>query len=276
MVDSIQKLRRPKADDCIIDDFFGSGHPYNYCISPADDVLDKSGSRKNCDWLGANCIQKNMAGFGKYLNGLFVGNPKKIIDTKCGQKLGNKYILKTNATCIDHLTDEEVDRYIYINNIENKFFGMTVEGDNMGILPLSFNKATRVNPVGLFSALIGTSKPKCKKVKLKCHILNKYKKLYEGDSDYVNLSVDDIGKINQSDIVTIIEDNNHPDYASEYSKKETFSNINKNLYNIPNNESNNDNKNYMNNDNKNLLNESYYFLLALILLYIIYKMIHKK
>ncbi len=272
MVDRIEKEREAKKENCIIDDFFGSGHPYNYCISPAENVLDKDGSRKDCDWLGGNCIGKNMAGFGKYLGGLF-GNPKMIIDnTKCGQKLGNKYILKTNATCIDHLTEEEVDRYIYINNIENKFFGTTVEGDGMGILPLSFNKATRVNPAGFFFALTGNSKPKCKKVKLKCHILNKYKKLYEDDSDYVNISVDDIEKINQSDKVNIIENKDDDDYTIAYSKKETFSNINKNLYNIPNNESNNES----NNDNKNLLNESYYFLLALILLYIIYKMIHKK
>ena len=47
--------------------------------------------------------------------------------------------------------------------------------DDVGILPSTLGKATRINGGGLFSAVINDTEPECKKVKLKCHILNKYK-----------------------------------------------------------------------------------------------------
>lgn len=251
----------PNSDDCTIDEFFGSGHPYNYCISPADDVLDKSGSRSGCDIFGANCIEKNMAGFGKYMGALFT-DPKEIIDNKCKKKIGNKYVLKTGTKCIDAITSEQVDRYTYINNMDNnEIFGIEMLGNNpdgVGILPSSLSKATRINGGGLFSAIISATEPECKKVKLKCHILNKYKKLYDGSSNYVHIAVDEIENIsdNIEDIISKTSDEN---YAIAYN--EGFSNIN-NFNNF--------------NTNKDILNDTYYFLLALILLYIIFKMIHKK
>ena len=252
----------PNSDDCTVDEFFGSGHPYNYCISTADDVLDKSGSRSGCHWLGVNCIEKNMAGFGKYIGALFA-NPSQILDASCGEQLGNKYVLKTGTKCFDPLIQKQVDRYTYINNMDNnEIFGIEMLGDNpegVGILPSSLSKATRINGGGLFSAIISETEPECKKVKLKCHILNKYKELYDGSSNYVHIAVDEIEKISDEDIKDFINDKNHDNYLDAYSHGEGFSNINNNF-----------------NTNKDILNDTYYFLLALILLYVIFKIIHKK
>ena len=249
------------SNDCTVDEFFGSGHPYNYCISTADDVLDKLGSRSGCNAWGTDCIEKNMAGFGKYIGALFA-NPEMILDSNCGKKLGNKYVLKTDTKCFDPLIQKQVDRYTYINNMDNnEIFGIEMLGNNpegVGILPSSLSKATRINGGGLFSAIISDTEPECKKVKLKCHILNKYKKLYKGESNYVNIAVDEIENISDN-IESTINDKNHPDFVDEYS--EGFSNFN-NFNNF--------------NNNKDILNDTYYFLLALILLYVIFKIIHKK
>tara|TARA_Y100000389_G_scaffold186488_1_gene206890 strand:- start:6028 stop:6819 length:792 start_codon:yes stop_codon:yes gene_type:complete len=258
----------PNSDDCTIDEFYGSGHPYNYCISTADDVLDKTGSRgknekgkSNCELFGLDCIEKNIKGLGKYMGALFT-DPKDILDKKCDKKLGNKYVLKTNTYCIDAINGKQVNRYTYINNMDNnEIFGIEMLGNNpdgVGILPSSLSKATRINGGGLFSAIISATEPECKKVKLKCHILNKYKKLYDGSSNYVHIAVDEIENIsdNIEDIISKTSDKN---YAIAYT--ESFSNIN-NLNNF--------------NTNKDILNDTYYFLLALILLYVIFKIIHKK
>lgn len=261
--------RESNENDCIIDELYGSPHPYNFCISEADKVLDKSGSRTNCDLFGTNCIKKNMVGFGKYLGSLF-GHPEMILDASCGKQLGNKYVLKTNTKCVDENTETLVDRYTYINNMDNnKIFGISMLGDKpdqLGILPSSLSKATRINGAGLFTAITSEEIPQCKPIKLKCHLLNTHNKLYKGYSPYVHIDIDEINNISSNNKKDVANSKDHNAYKIN---KEGFNNTN-----ISNNSNNSINSN--NFDKKNILNDTYYFLLALILLYIIYKTIHKK
>ena len=243
-------------EDCIIDSFFGNTHPYNYCISPASEVIKDSKNRKDCDIFGNNCIKDNIIGFGKYLGSLFI-KPDMILDNKCKDifnknKLGNKYVMKTSSKCIDKETNDLVDRYVYINNTDNsKIFGVPMLPDDSGILPASLSKATRINGAGLFYALIEEDTPICEKVKVKCHLLDKYKRKYSGPSPYVYIASKDLDDIGNNRII------------------ENFNNLNDNNLN-----DNNLNDNNLN-DNNNL-NDIYYILLSIILLYIIFKIIQKK
>ena len=246
--------RSSNAEDCRITSDFGEKHPYNFCIRPAEEVLGKN---KKCDDFGINCIKDNTFGLGKYIKGLFV-NSKDILDSNCGQKLGNKYVMKTGSQCIDVSYQNKVDRYTYVNNTDNnKFFGMStpLSSDNAGILPASLSKATRINGGGFFFSLINDTFPECKEVKLRCHILNKNRKLYQGNSPCVHIPIDELDYIDPDDI---IDPTNDPCV-------EPMTNMSNNINMSNNNISNN-----------NILNDSYYILLSLLLLFIIYKMLNKK
>lgn len=249
----------PNPDDCTIDELFGSGHPYNYCIKETDNVVDKYGSRSGCENFGLNCIETNIKGLGKYMGALF-SDPKIILDTDCDKKLGNKYVLKTGTKCYDPVINKQVDRYTYINNMDNsKNLGTPILPQDSGILPSSLSKASRINGRGLFSAIINEDELECKKVKLKCHVLNKYKELYTGESNYVNIDVNEIENISEEDKVSVINNKKDSDFINTYQRKQGFSNFSN-----------------FNNSNKDMLNDTYYILLALILLFVIFKIIHKK
>ena len=126
----------------------------NFYNAPVKNFIPfENDQNKTCDWLGFNCIEKNLSGLGKYTAALFV-DPSGILDTKCGQQLGNKYVLKTGTKCRDAITGDLVDRYTYINNMDTNIYGILVADDNTGILPSSLSKATRINGGGLFSAII--------------------------------------------------------------------------------------------------------------------------
>jgi hypothetical protein len=241
-------------DDCVIDSFFGSTHPYNFCIKPASKIFIPSEQRSDneCNTWGFNCIGDNMLGFGKYLSSL-KSNPKNILDPACQDnysgdspenKLGNKYVIKTSTKCKTN-NGKIVDRYIYINNTNNnEIFGIPMLSEDSGILPASLSKATRINGSGFFYSLIQDGVPECSKVKVKCHLLDKYKKKYSGPSPSVNIAKSEIDSIRKNDnLVEVVEE---------------FSNLNNN------------------NINNNIINDAYYLLIGILILYVIFKMIHKK
>ena len=243
------------SSDCVIDSFFGSTHPYNFCIKPAAKVMKESTNRDDCDKFGFNCIADNIVGFGKYSASLFA-NPSLILDPSCINDypkddpkniLGNKYVIKTSSKCITD-NQEIVDRHIYINNTKNnEIFGIKLgdNPDNVGILPASLSKATRINGAGFFYSLIEDGLPNCEEVKVKCHLLDKYKDKYSGPSPPVHIAKNEIESIRKNNNLV-----------------EGFSN------NILDNNNNN--------NNNNNINDAYYLLIAIIILYVIFKMIHKK
>ena len=238
-------------DDCIANNFGGIGHNYNYCIAPIEENINVD---SECDSWGTDCIAKNMGGLFKYASSL-VYNPSQGLSTECKQQLGNKYLQKTGTKCKDDKTGELVDRYVYINNMDtiNVITGRSSNrGSSGGILPAAVSSVTRIDPVGLLSAITEDATPDCKKVKVLCHVLNENNYLYEGPSPYAHIALDDltdIAKTNNNNIV------------------EQFSNLNNNNNLIQN-------INLFKNNKK--FEEFYYILLTSIILYLIYKLIHKK
>lgn len=241
-------------DDCVIDSFYGTPHPYNFCIKPASEVMRESiPPGISCEAWGTECIEYNMIGFGKYSESLFA-NPSQILDPSCQDDsdkndipntLGNKYVIKTSSKC-KTINGDLVPRHIYINNTSNnEIFGAPMLSENSGILPASLSKASRINGSGFFNSLIEDSIPDCSQVRVKCHLLDKYKNKYSGKSPLVNIAVNEIDTIRNSDNIIL----------------EGFSNLNNNNIIL---------------DNNNIINDVYYLLIGIIILYIIFKMIHKK
>tara|TARA_B100000035_G_scaffold315449_1_gene336345 strand:- start:6851 stop:7579 length:729 start_codon:yes stop_codon:yes gene_type:complete len=235
-------------NDCLSNGFGGIGHDYNYCIAPIEKTLLAYGP---CEKWGTDCIARNVGGLFKYAGSL-VYNPGMAISKQCKQKLGNKYLQKTGTKCKEEGTGQLRDRYVYINNMDttNIITGRTSNsGSSGGIIPAAISSVTRLNPVGILSAITEDATPTCKKIKVKCHVLNDKQQLYRGPSPPVYIASEEIKDIERS------------------RNKEKFSNLNETnelMYSL--NKAKKDNK----------VDEFYYILLTAILLYLIYKLIHKK
>ena len=123
-------------------------------------------------------------------------------------------------------------------------------GSSGGIIPAAISSTTRLNPIGILSAITEDPTPTCEKIKVQCHVLNDKQQLYQGGSPEVYIATEEINDIIRSG-----------------NKYEGFSNLNETnelIYSL--NKSKKDNK----------IDEFYYILLTAILLYLIYKLIHKK
>lgn len=120
--------------------------------------------------------------------------------SKTGNPLGNKFFLKTGAkcmaqdTCKDASGCQQVDRYIYVDNVPNGSipFISSSAGINFtdfeGLLPGAMGDLEVFNPFGLMRAFLSGSTPKCKNITMQT-INNKNEK--SSESHYVTLT--DIG-----------------------------------------------------------------------------------
>ena len=116
-----------------------------------------------------NSIDKDVYGMIDYAKLLVSG---KTNASKTGGPLGNKFFLKTGGTCIDTETNQEVDRYIYINNVPqgNIPFISSGMGVNFtefrGLIPGTISNLNVLNPFAIMGAFLSGSKPSCQNVKM--------------------------------------------------------------------------------------------------------------
>ena len=66
-------------------------------------------------------IAADVAGLINYVEVLVTGNSKA---SRTGKPLGDKFFLKTFATCKDKSSGDVVDRYIYVNNVSGWFYSI--------------------------------------------------------------------------------------------------------------------------------------------------------
>ena len=235
-----------KAEDCIVDSFGGRGHTYNECIKSPDKVIEKC---KN-DSMGYDCISKNMGGLLKYAQGMIL-DPKDVIsNSKCGRKLGNKYVMKTGSKCKDiNNNNTLVEKYTYINNMDT--ISLVTGRPSNSIFESAISKISKINPTGIFGAIVDNSQPECKEVRVQCHVRNEEGELYDQISNPVHISLDEINNIGSNNLIEIESFNNY-NKKINYSKIENNNKINKQI------------------------NDAYYLLLSLLMLYLVFKLIHKK
>lgn len=114
-------------------------------------------------------IASDVAGLIAYVEVLVTGRGKA---SKTGGPLGDKFFLKTFATCKDKSSSEVVDRYVYVNNIPDGSIPFISDGMNMnfsefeGLIPGTMSNLSAMNPMLIFQAFMSGSQPECQEITL--------------------------------------------------------------------------------------------------------------
>ena len=92
---------------CAEEKYIGPDYPYyKYIKTPSEIGMSGDGSLSQ--------LGNDIDGLIGYVELLVSGGGKA---SATGQPLGNKFFLKTGGKCTDKSTRQDVDRYIYINNV---------------------------------------------------------------------------------------------------------------------------------------------------------------
>ena len=141
--------------------------------------------------LGA--LANDIGGLINYVELLVTGKTKA---SATGGPLGDKFFLKTGATCKDNQTGEDATRYIYINNIPNGNIpfissGMGVNFSEFeGLIPGAMSKVADVNPMAIFGAFMAEANPPCREIELETVDVNNRR-----SSESHHMTDDDIRKM---------------------------------------------------------------------------------
>lgn len=123
-------------------------------------------------------IANDVAGLIAYVELLVTGRGKA---SKTGEPLGDKFFLKTFATCKDKKSDEVVDRYIYVNNVPDGSIPFISNAMNMnfsefeGLVPGTMSNLSAMNPMLIFQAFMSGSQPECQEITLETIDVNNHK-----------------------------------------------------------------------------------------------------
>ena len=138
--------------------YMGPDYPYyKYIKSPSGIGMSDNGTLTQ--------MGKNIDGLIEYVNLLVAGKSKA---STTGQPLGNKFFLKTGGKCMNK--DQEVDRYIYINNVPGGNIpfissGMGVNfSEFRGLIPGTISNLNAFNPMTMLQSFMAGSKPDCQEI----------------------------------------------------------------------------------------------------------------
>jgi hypothetical protein len=138
----------------------GPSYPYyKYIKTPKELGMSTKGD--------LSTVGKDLIGLSEYVKVMVVGDSKA---SKTGKPLGDKFFLKSGGKCTDVKTGQEVDRYIYINNIPTGNIPFISGGlgvnftDFRGLIPGTLEQLNNFNPVTLWHAFTAGSKPDCQEL----------------------------------------------------------------------------------------------------------------
>ena len=139
---------------------FGEDYAYyNYIKTPKQLGMSTTGN--------LNTIGKDILGLTEYVKVMVTGTSTA---SSTGKPLGNKYFLQSGGKCTDTVTKQEVNRYIYINNVPigNVPFissGLGVDfTDFRGLIPGAIEQLNNFNPVTIFKAFTAGANPPCQEL----------------------------------------------------------------------------------------------------------------
>jgi hypothetical protein len=179
-------------------------------------------------------MSKDIEGLIEYVELLVSGNSSA---SSTGKPLGNKFFLKTGAKCsaIDSCSDkndvstcQQVDRYIYINNVPEGNIPFISSGlgvnfsEFKGLIPGSMGNLNVLNPFAIMRAFLSGSTPPCQSLTMQTISVNNAK---SSETHYVTLA--DIGNMDPCSF----SDGKNP--VNGNSCKQTFQNMEE--LNLPNN-----------------------------------------
>ena len=146
--------------DKVEQELLGPNYPYWKKINaPSQIGMSSHGS------IGA--LADDVSGLVAYVELLVTGKGKA---SKTGGPLGDRFFLKTGATCSDVATKKKVTRYIYINNVPTGNIPFISEGLDMdfsdfeGLIPGTLSDMNALNPFKIFSAFMAGTNPKCQEL----------------------------------------------------------------------------------------------------------------
>ena len=138
----------------------GPSYPYYKNIrSPSEIGMSDKGT--------ISALGKDIDGLIAYVNVLVTGEGKA---STTGHPLGNKFFLKTGAKCKDVKTEEEVERYIYVNNIPQGNIPFISSGlgvnfsEFRGLIPGTMSNLNVLNPFNILQSFLAGSTPDCQEL----------------------------------------------------------------------------------------------------------------
>jgi hypothetical protein len=144
----------------VSDKLMGPSYPYYSNIkTPKEIGMSDEGS--------LSALGSDINGLISYVEVLVSGKSNA---SRSGNPLGNKFFLNTGATCKDIKTNQDVERYIYVNNVPvgNIPFissGMGVNFSEMrGLIPGIMGNLNVLNPFGIMQAFLAGSNPDCQEI----------------------------------------------------------------------------------------------------------------
>ena len=139
---------------------FGEDYAYyNYIKTPKQLGMSTKGN--------LSTVGKDIVGLTEYVKVMVSGDSKA---SSTGKPLGNKYFLRSGGKCTDTVTKQEVDRYIYINNVPSGNIPFISSGlgvdftDFKGLIPGAIEQLNNFNPVTIFKAFAAGANPPCQEL----------------------------------------------------------------------------------------------------------------
>jgi len=222
----------------------GPSYPYYKNIkSPQEIGMSSDGS--------ISALASDIDGLIAYVEVLVTGPSKASVP---GGALGNKFFLQTAAKCVDSATNQEVDRYIYVDNVPEGNIPFISQGlgvdfsEFKGLIPGAMGNLNVLNPFGLLQAFTSGSKPPCSQITMQTIDINN-----KSSSETHFVSLTDIKNMDPCSF---------PDKTNPITKdscKETFTSFNNETIHLP----------------KDLLAQFYFFGLAGLSIFILYKLMEK-
>lgn len=250
--------------DNIEQEFLGPDYNYHKNIrNPSELGMSGDGS--------ISALSKDIAGIIDYVEVLVSGSGPA---SKTGKPLGDKFFLKTGGQCKDYKTGKNVTRSMYINNIPTSNIPIISNLSGMsfpefrGIVPGMLEDIYAINPVKMFRAFTEGNDPVCGEVVLETIDSNNNRKrqsAYIPITELKDLQGD--GKIPKGTVT-----NEMLKTLDKSSNKETFVN----LCDVINGcKERNETIDNITIKYPNATSRIYLFLIALILLYISYRLMKK-
>jgi hypothetical protein len=192
------------------DKLLGPTYPYYKNIKmPSDIGMSDDGT--------LSALGKDIDGLIQYVEVLVTGESKA---SSTGGPLGNKFFLKTGGKCVDNATSDQVDRYIYINNVPEGNIPFISAGlganfsDFKGLVPGAMGNLNVLNPFAIMQSFLSGATPPCQEITLETIDINNNK---SSETHYV--TVTDIQNMDPCSF----SDNKNP--VSGVNCKETFKGI---------------------------------------------------
>jgi hypothetical protein len=159
----------------------GSPYPYYKNIKLPNQIgMSDEGS--------LNALGRDINGLIQYVEVLVTGNSSA---SATGGPLGNKFFLKTGAKCKDIVTQNQVDRYIYVDNVPAGNIPFISQGlgvnfsEFKGLIPGAMGNLNALNPFAISQAFLSGSVPDCQELTMETISIDNIK---SSETNYVTLT----------------------------------------------------------------------------------------